>query len=124
LVEGANGTGNVLDVTVPAGGFSPTTGTGWKQNVGGTNFLYRNPTGIQGITKVHLRLDRNAPGALKFTIVGKNGVINGGYPLATAQLPLTALLVLDAPSGANGQCGQASFGDSACRASPGAVLCE
>src|SRR5579885_3592940 len=30
LIEGANGTGNVLDVTVPPGAFSSTTGTGWK----------------------------------------------------------------------------------------------
>ncbi len=124
LIEGANGTGNVLDVTVPPGAFSPTTGTGWKGNAGGTNFSYRNPAGIDGITKVRLRVEPNAPGLLKFAVVGKNGVINAGYPIAPAQLPLTAILVLDTPIGANGQCGQASFAGSACRANLAVVRCD
>jgi hypothetical protein len=125
LIEGANDTGSILDVSIPAGAFSTGTGTGWHENTSATNFGYVNPAGVQGIEKVKLRL---AQGIVKFTVLGKGGTFNGGYSLDPSQLPLSALIVLDTPDGSNGQCGIASFPgpapSPACTATPAIIRCK
>ncbi|HLK13067.1 MAG TPA: hypothetical protein VKW76_16950 [Candidatus Binatia bacterium] len=128
LIDGTPTTGNVLDVTVPPGAFDSATGVGWKANTSASNFLYLDPAGLQGITKVHLRLRRETPGEVKFVVVAKNATFNAGFPIAPAQLPLTGLLVLDPPLGANGQCAEATFPGPApapsCTASTASVRCK
>jgi hypothetical protein len=88
----------VLDVLIPGG-------AGWNVNGSGTGFRYRNAAGVQGITKVSLKLDPEPPARLRYSIVGKNG----SFPVTAAQLPLTGILVIDTPYATTGQCGQATF---------------
>src|SRR5579871_687168 len=97
LVNGANGSGNLLDVTIPGG-------TGWRVDVLGNQWEYRNPGGAQGIIKVLLRNNNETPGFMVFRVVGKGVTLNGGFPFAPAEygpspLPLSVMLVLAPPDG-------------------------
>jgi hypothetical protein len=125
LIEGANDTGSTFDVTIPPGAYSPTTGIGWRENITATHFEYRNPAGVQGITKVRLHL---VHGLVKFSALGKNTGFNGGYPVDPSQLPLSALVVFDTPDGSNGQCAIATFPGPApnpsCTATPAVIRCK
>jgi hypothetical protein len=93
--------GNVLDATIPAGAFDPTTKTGWKQKNG--SFKYQNNQGgILGIEKVALVVSTKTPGLVHFALGGKTG----SYAVDPAHLPRQATFILAA---AAGQCGDADF---------------
>jgi hypothetical protein len=132
LVNGADGTGNLLDVTIPGG-------PGWRVDVVGNQWEYRNPQGVQGITKVFLRNNNETPGFMLFRIVGKGVTFNDGVPLVPSQyepsaLPLSAMLVLAPPAGVSPlsgdpyTCGEATypgpFGRGCTRVSPYEIVCQ
>ena len=48
---------------------------------------------------------KTQPGLVRVKVTGKRG----SYPVDTASLPLTGLLILDPPTAATGQCGVATF---------------
>jgi hypothetical protein len=110
LIDGAPGTGNVLDVTVPGGSYNSSLLTGWKANSSGTTFKYLNKLGVQGITQVIVKLNVNEPGVVRFTVTGRDG----SFGVTPAQLPLTGTFLLDVPIATTGQCGEMSFGDANC----------
>ncbi len=117
LVDAA---GTVLDATIPGGAFDPATKTGWKTTGAGTAWSYRNGSGgVLGIVKVIVKTVPKTPGLVKFDVGGKNG----RYPVTSSQLPVTATLVLDAPTATTGQCGAAIWDQTSCIfASSGATL--
>jgi hypothetical protein len=88
----------ILDVTIPGG-------AGWKTGGTGRSFTYHNAAGVQGITRVALKVSAKLPIQVHYTIVGKNG----SFAVTASQLPLTGIVVLDTPDATTGQCGQATF---------------
>ena len=95
-------------------------GTGWKVNRSGTIWTYRNksPTPPGGIYKVVIR-DKSAvtPGLVKFAVNGKAG----SFAVASADLPVTARMIV-APS--SGQCSDATFPSCAFNASGSKLRCK
>lgn len=116
----ADAAGPVLDATIPGGAFDAGTSTGWKTNAAGTAWSYRNGSGgVLGLVKVVVKTVPKTPGLVKFVVGGKNG----SYPVTAATLPVTATLVLDAPTATTGQCGTARWDQTSCVfASSGATL--
>jgi hypothetical protein len=97
LLNGAGGT-TILDTTIAGG-------NGWKTNATGTAWLWRNPAGNSGIIKVRLKTRSSKPGQLRFSVTGKNG----SFPVAPADAPVKATLVIDSPLATTGQCGEVVF---------------
>jgi len=97
----------VFDATIPAGAYDIPTRTGWKANSSLTSFTYKNNAGTHpdGITLASVKRLAITPGKVKFKAKGKNGT----YSAATANLPLTAILVLDPPAAATGECVEATW---------------
>lgn len=95
----------LLDVTLPAGIYQPTTETGWKVNRTRTRFSYIHPTGIGAVRNASLTLRRVAGGhfELRFRIRGK-----GSFAVDPGHLPLQARLSFSAASQA-GLCGELRF---------------
>jgi Right handed beta helix region/Periplasmic copper-binding protein (NosD) len=97
-----------LDVTVPGGAYDRVTKVGWEAARSGTSWKYvdKTTTPPGGITALSIKdMSRKQPGLLKVKVTGKRG----SYPVDTASLPLTGLLILDPPTAASGQCGVATF---------------
>lgn len=107
VVDGVGSTR--IDVTVPGGAYDSGTGAGWQPRGGGASWQYRNSGRIVprtgGIEKVKLRMLGDPDGRVAFDVKGRNG----DYRLDSADLPLVATLVLDAPVARTGQCGEARF---------------
>jgi len=113
LVNDATGA-TVVDATIPGGAFDAATGAGWAADGTGTAWRYKN-TGaavppIGGIKRILLRDVSNAvgnrtPGHLKFVVMGRSG----SYQMDRAGMPIQATLVLDPPTAATGECGEAVF---------------
>src|SRR5207249_3048980 len=113
LVNDASGT-KVVDATIPGGAFDAATGVGWTADGTGTAWRYKN-TGatvppIGGIKRIQLRDISNAvgnriPGHLKFVVMGRSG----SYQMDRSAMPIQATLVLDPPTAASGECGEAVF---------------
>jgi parallel beta-helix repeat protein len=107
VVEDAAGA-RVLDVTVPGGAYDRVTKVGWQAARSRTRWKYvdKSAAAPGGITRVTVKdRSRKQPGLLKVQVTGKRGA----YPVDTARLPLTGLLILDPPTAATGQCGLATF---------------
>ena len=107
VIEDAAGT-RVLDVTVPGGAYNSVTKVGWQAARSGTSWKYVNKsvTPPGGITTVTVKdLSKRQPGLLQVKVAGSAAA----YPVDTASLPLTGLLILDPPTAATGQCGVATF---------------
>jgi hypothetical protein len=95
------GSGAVAEAMIPGGAYDPATRIGWKPNGAGTQWKYKNttcPVGAIVAAKVKVI---PATGVVRFSVTGKGGA----YPVAPADLPLQASLLLD-PAG---QCGAASL---------------
>lgn len=122
VVADASGA-RALDVLVPPGAYSAATRQGWRVSPDGRRWRYTSraasPPG--GITSVVVQdLSKKTPGLVRFTVKGARG----SYAVDQSALPLEALLVLDPPTAATGQCAAATFGANACRATGGAVVCR
>jgi hypothetical protein len=112
----------VIDVTVPAGAFDPATGVGWKTSARRDAWTYANRSAAPpaGIIAVRIRNRSTvAPGLVDVAVKGRRGA----YPVDASRLPLNAVLVLDPPTAETGQCGQAAFGASDCRAGVRTARC-
>lgn len=107
VIEDAAGA-RPLDVTLPGGAYDAATGVGWKAAASGTSWKYVNKTDVPpgGVTALTVK-DRakTQPGLVRVKVTGKRG----SYPVDTASLPLTGLVILDPPTAATGQCGVATF---------------
>jgi hypothetical protein len=99
----------VVDATLPGGLYDPFTRAGWKVNGTNTTYTYRNAGVVaplvQGISKVVVKKSTRTPGAVQFSVTGKDG----SYGFVPAELPLVGTLVLDPPYAATNQCGEALF---------------
>lgn len=103
----ADGGGVVADVTLPAGAYAGTPGSGWKVNVAGTTWTWSDatPSPPGGITGLTLRdLSSSTPGRLKFRVKARAGA----FPLHPASLPASVALYFDATSGGS-PCATATF---------------
>ena len=105
-----DGLGDVLfDVAVPAGAYNPLTRTGWTVNGAATSFTFRSTTPVGGLLN-QLKLSKSAarPDLIKIRATGKKGA----YAQSSLELPLTAIVVLDAPTAATGECGEVHYLDA------------
>jgi hypothetical protein len=94
----------VVDATIGGGTYDVVSRTGWRLNGAATAWTYRNPgTQPEGITTVGVKTIPSLPGLVRFKVKGKNGAYTVGL------LPLHAILILDPPVGATGQCLDATF---------------
>ncbi len=124
LVEDAAGA-DVVDVSLPDFEYDSIEKNGWKTNGSFTSFKYVDALGIQGVTKVGIKVSTSTPGLVKFSVKGKFG----SYAAALPNLPLTGTLSLAAEP-VVGQCAVATFpnppGTSpSCVADPGKkVTCK
>ena len=96
-----DGSGTVLNATIPGGAFDELHQAGWKVSKRGT-FTYQSALGLLGIRSVTVKPSSKTPGRVTFAVAGKAG----SYTADPAHLPLRAFVVL--ASGA-GQCGLATF---------------
>jgi len=105
LLEDSGGV--ISDVLVPAGAYADPPASGWKVSGDGKTWRYldRSGSAAGGITKLVLK-DRSAqaPGLLSFAITGRGG----SYPATPGNLPLRAVLLLDAAA-PDGACALADF---------------
>ena len=107
VIEDAAGA-RPLDATIPGGAYDPVTQVGWKAARSGTSWKYVDKSALPpgGITTLMVKdMAKKQPGLLRVTVTGKRSV----YPIDTASLPLTGVLILDPPTAATGQCGVATF---------------
>ena len=90
--------GTVADVHIEGSSF-------WRLNSAGTRWRYSNRADARpgGITRIVVRAAPRAPGLVKFTLKARNG------SFAVGALPLAAVMILDPPAAASGQCGLAAF---------------
>ena len=102
-----DGAGDPLfDVAVPAGAYDPFTRTGWTSNGAGTSFTFRSPTAVGGLlNQVKLSKSASRPDLIKLRATGKKGA----YAQNPIVLPLAAIVVLDAPTAATGECGEIHY---------------
>jgi uncharacterized delta-60 repeat protein len=101
----------LFDLAVPGGAYSPLTRTGWIANGAGTSFTFRTTTAVGGvIDKLKLSFAAARPDLLKFSMSGRRGAFAGAPPT----LPLSAIIVIDAPTAATGECGEIEFGATGC----------
>ena len=100
----------LLDVTIPPGGYSDATKSGWKVHSfpTGSTFLYKNAGTIvplvQGIKTMKFVM-KTGIGIAKFKVIGKNG----SYPVASNDIPVKVTLVAAPPVSMNGQCCEMFF---------------
>lgn len=123
VVEDATGT-RVVDVLVPGGAYDRERRVGWKaRRGGGWKYVDRSEAPPGGIRMVVIRdLAKREPGAVQFRVVGRHGA----YPVAAANLPLTALFSVDPPTAETGQCGDVRFtgAGGSCTHTPERVICR
>ncbi|MBI5504751.1 MAG: spherulation-specific family 4 protein [Deltaproteobacteria bacterium] len=109
VLEDAGGV--ISDVEIPAGAYVDPPAAGWKVSANGKTWRYIDRSGSApgGISKLVVK-DRSsqAPGLLLFSIKGRDG----SYPATPANLPLHAVLLLDATA-PDGPCALADFSGSA-----------
>src|SRR5204862_339635 len=63
-----DGSGTVLNATIPGGAFDPLHEAGWTAGKHGA-FIYRSPRGVLGIAKVTVKLSSKNPGQLTLAVV-------------------------------------------------------
>ena len=96
-----DGSGTVLNATIPGGAFDALHQAGWKAGKHGA-FTYQSAAGFLGIRSVALKPSSRTPGLIAFAIAGKAG----SYAADPAHLPIRVFVVL---ASAAGQCGLATF---------------
>ncbi len=101
---GGSAGGAFLDVTVPAGAYSESTGTGWAVK-GGSRFLFRSPQPVGGAVRaVRLQLPPTIPGRVRVAITGTEGSFVSGV----FALPPRVTVLLDPPATPSVQCAEAT----------------
>jgi len=96
----------LFDVEVPGGAYDPLTRTGWTANKAGTSHTFRSHDAIDGVVnKVKLSTSGAHPDVVKFNVSGRGG----SYATLPVDVPLSATMVLDAPTAATGLCGEVTF---------------
>jgi parallel beta-helix repeat protein len=113
----------VLDVLVPGGTYDPVARAGWRTGHNAWKYVNRGETPPAGITNITIKdLSKRVAGRVYVKVKGKRGA----YPVDTANLPLTGLVVLDPPTAETGQCGAAAFpgGALTCTTDGRAVRCN
>jgi len=99
-------TGDKIDLVIPPGSVDDVTGRGWSVSGSGTAWTYRDRAGaVGGIMKALVRRRGTTSGEIKVIVFGQNGL----YPLPLSP-PVTASIVIDAPTATTGQCGEGTFG--------------
>jgi len=97
--------GDKIDLVIPPGSVDATTSQGWSATGSGTAWIYRDRTGsADGIMKALVRRRSPTSGEIKIVVFGQNGFY--ALPLSP---PVTASIVIDAPTATTGQCGEGSF---------------
>jgi hypothetical protein len=104
----AEATGRVLvDAVLPQVGYVRAVGFGWTRNAAGTRFVYRNRSdtrspapGVDAVKRVRIKVTPAGLVTFKVNAKGDN------YAVTPLSLPLKATLVLDAPRGQYGHCGE------------------
>ena len=89
------------------GAYNPATRTGWLANGASTAFTFRTTQPVGGvIDKLKLSRTTARPDLVKFDDVGQ---ARRRSRRAAPVQPLTAIVVLDAPTAATGECGEVAF---------------
>jgi YVTN family beta-propeller protein len=109
LVAGTSG--QLLDVTVGSG-------PGWRHK--GNAWSYADPSATSGIVKARLRATAAAPGTMSVRLLGVG--IDLGQ--AGAELPLSATIVVDAPTATTGECAESTFASCVSVHGGGVVRCR
>ena len=109
--------GSLLDVTVPPGAWSSSTGTGWTVKPG-NRFQFRSPTPLGGaIRTVRVQVPPTPLGRVRVTITGAGGsFLAGGFAL-----PPRLTVLFDPPATPSAQCAEATFTAAACSYQSGAT---
>jgi len=125
LLQSASGQ-VLMNPTVPAGLYDPSSKMGWKANSKNTAWAYKGaPAYTQGVYAVQIKMNPKVIGGIKFKVKAKSG----HYDFLNAELPWSALLSMEPPIAINGQCIETRF-DAAppakpsCASSGGTVKCE
>lgn len=114
----------IVDITVPGGAYDKETKEGWTVSGSGLAFKFKSKAGVDGITKVLLKIKSAEDGLVQFIVVAKNA----DFPIVPADLPLAITLTIDNVAG---QCAEYDFElapheDPACEAKSGGdkILCR
>jgi parallel beta-helix repeat protein len=124
VIEDVTGA-RLLDAQVPGGAYDPVRRVGWKTSRRGASWEYADKSAapVAGITRVVVQdLSKKEAGRVQVRVSGRRGA----YAVDPANLPLTALLILDPPTAETGQCARASFDGAAqtCRSQRKSVVCR
>lgn len=114
----------IVDITVPGGAFDKVTKEGWTASGSLLAFKFKSKTGVDGITKVVLKVKDPAAGLVQFIVVAKDADL----PILESDLPLAITLTIDNVAG---QCAEYEFElgpheDPACESKSGGdkILCR
>jgi hypothetical protein len=101
------------DVTIPAGAYLASTGTGWTTGASGHGFTFRAraPSGPVPVRRAHLMLNPNAPGLVNLSISARRGT----FATALPTLPLTLAVSLDPAIPSTPACAELRFADGSPR---------
>jgi hypothetical protein len=95
--------GDLFDTTVPPGAYDPVARVGWIARNG--SFTWLNRAGTTDLNKIVLKAVASMPGQYKVQIRGKDGSYAGN----PGNLPVHAIVAIDRPFAATGQCGEWRF---------------
>ncbi len=113
----------VLVASIPPGEWDRKTGEGWRANSKGTAFTWKSKQGVDGISKVVLRLgNKKDPGKIKFKITGKSG----DYFVDPEQFPYELEFSLDQADDVTNLCGRVTYAEEegSCAASGSMLRCR
>lgn len=124
-----NAAGGVeLDVTLPGGLYAGSGTRGWKRNASGTTWTYLDKTTDGTLASAHggifqlqiLDRGKRVPREVMIKAKGKGGT----YPIAAADSPIEAIVVLGGPAaGQAGLCGESDYAAANCAFNgPGTTL--
>lgn len=114
----------IVDIVIPGGAYDKDLKEGWVSNPIGTSHRFKSKTGVDGITKVLLKIKSAEEGLIQFIVVAKDA----DFPVLPADLPLAITLTIDNVAG---QCAEYDFAlapseDPACevKANGDKILCR
>lgn len=113
----------VAVASIPPGAWDRQTGEGWRANASGTSFTWKSKKGVDGISKVLLKLgNRKSPGKVKFKVVGRTG----DYLADPELLPYGLEFSLDQIDDATSNCGRITYADEEgdCQVFSGSLRCR
>ncbi len=114
ILEDANGE-VLFDVAVPPGAYSSSTRSGWRANKAGTMWSFRSQTPVGGVVNMlRFSTTKARRDLAKVRVTGRKG----GFAQSPVALPLSAIVVIDAPTAATGACGEIHY-----VAAPGSPSC-